>query len=139
MDCTYKTNKFAFPLLQVVGITPLLKSFTVCVAFMSNEKTPAYEFALETMKSSFKLNPQVIVTDHEAALANAISSVYPHSKHLLCVWHIQQNVLKKAKVVYAKSDDHKIIIDSFMVDWNKLISSNTIDEYLAAKEIIKTH
>ncbi|KAI5652698.1 hypothetical protein M9H77_29885 [Catharanthus roseus] len=38
MDTTYKTNKYNMPLLEMVGMTPTGKNFTVASAFMRNEQ-----------------------------------------------------------------------------------------------------
>ncbi|KAI5681921.1 hypothetical protein M9H77_03149 [Catharanthus roseus] len=43
MDTTYKTNKYNMPLLEVVGMTPTSKNFTVASAFMRNEQTTTYK------------------------------------------------------------------------------------------------
>jgi hypothetical protein len=38
MDCTYKTNRFGMPLLNIVAITSTFKTFNAGFAFMSTEK-----------------------------------------------------------------------------------------------------
>ena len=38
MDCTYKTNRFNMPLLNIIGITSLGKNFWVAFYFLRNEK-----------------------------------------------------------------------------------------------------
>ncbi|KAG5553673.1 hypothetical protein RHGRI_011536 [Rhododendron griersonianum] len=38
MDCTYKTNRYRFPLLQIVGVTSTEKTFSVAFAFIDREK-----------------------------------------------------------------------------------------------------
>ncbi|KAI5653233.1 hypothetical protein M9H77_30420 [Catharanthus roseus] len=47
MDTTYKTNNllgfmYNMPLLEVVGMTPTGKNFTVATAFMRNEQVAIY-------------------------------------------------------------------------------------------------
>ena len=37
--------------------------------------------------------PQVIVTDRELALMNAVQTVFSESHNLLCIWYINKNVL----------------------------------------------
>ncbi|KAI5658267.1 hypothetical protein M9H77_27060 [Catharanthus roseus] len=43
MDTTYKTKKY-MPLLEVVGMTPTSKNFTVATAFMQNEHATTYRW-----------------------------------------------------------------------------------------------
>jgi len=38
MDMTYKTNKYQFPLLEIVGVTCTGLSFFAGFAFLSSEK-----------------------------------------------------------------------------------------------------
>jgi hypothetical protein len=93
MDCTHKTNKFQMPLLNSVGITSTFKSCNVGFAFLSNESESSYQWAL----SQFKLviaDPAVLCTDREQALINTIAEVFTH---LLCIWHINKNVLTNCK------------------------------------------
>ncbi|KAI5678146.1 hypothetical protein M9H77_09096 [Catharanthus roseus] len=50
MDTTYKTNKYNMPLLEVVGMTPTGKNFTVASAFMRNEQATTYRWVLQQIK-----------------------------------------------------------------------------------------
>ncbi|KAI5652273.1 hypothetical protein M9H77_29460 [Catharanthus roseus] len=47
MYTTYKTNKYNMPLLEVVGMTPIDKNFTVASAFMRNEQATTYRWVLQ--------------------------------------------------------------------------------------------
>ncbi|KAI5653160.1 hypothetical protein M9H77_30347 [Catharanthus roseus] len=47
IDTTYKTNKYNRPLLEVVGMTPTSKNFTVANAFMQNEQATTYRWVLQ--------------------------------------------------------------------------------------------
>ncbi|KAG5567257.1 hypothetical protein RHGRI_002722 [Rhododendron griersonianum] len=86
MDCTYKTNRYRFPLLQIVGITCTELTFNVAFAFIECEKEENYTWVLEKLKGMMDADalPVVIVTDRELALMNAIRSVFPHATNLLC-------------------------------------------------------
>ncbi|KAK9160377.1 hypothetical protein Syun_006718 [Stephania yunnanensis] len=46
MDCTYKTNKYRMPLLEIVGITSMHLTFSVGFAFISSESHANYVWAL---------------------------------------------------------------------------------------------
>jgi hypothetical protein len=83
-------------LLNSVGITSTFKSCNVGFAFLSNESESSYQWAL----SQFKLviaDPAVLCTDREQALTSAIAEVFPQATHLLCIWHINKNVLTNCK------------------------------------------
>jgi len=56
MDCTYKTNRFKLPLLNVVGITPFYTTFFICAVFIKAEKQDDYEWALSRIAALFDEN-----------------------------------------------------------------------------------
>ncbi|XP_021801876.1 protein FAR1-RELATED SEQUENCE 5-like [Prunus avium] len=79
MDCTYKTNRYCFPLLQIVGVTSTNMTFSVAYVYMNAEKEDNYTWALTALRSLLDDNclPRVIVTDRELALMNSITSIFP--------------------------------------------------------------
>lgn len=86
MDATYKTNRYALPFLEIVGVTPTNKTFCIAFVFMYKEKECNYTWALECLKSSMDecIFPRVIVTDRELVAMNACNFVFPNAKGLLC-------------------------------------------------------
>jgi hypothetical protein len=42
LDCTYKTNKFGMPILNILGVDSLNQEFTVKVAFLNAETKKDY-------------------------------------------------------------------------------------------------
>ncbi|CAG8458404.1 9522_t:CDS:2 [Cetraspora pellucida] len=99
MDCTYKTNKYRMPLLNVVGITSFNTTFFSCFIFMKDEDEEDYLWALTCITKLFNgiSNPHVIVTDRELALMNALKTAFLDSTNLLCLWHINKNIMKNCK------------------------------------------
>ncbi|KAK3189410.1 hypothetical protein Dsin_028971, partial [Dipteronia sinensis] len=65
MDCTYKTNKYRYPLLEIVGVTSTNLTFCVGFALFQFEREDNYVWALEKLKKIMedKMLPSVIVTD----------------------------------------------------------------------------
>lgn len=47
MDCTYKTNLYKMPLLQIVGVTATNKTFLIAFAFLCCETELSYQVPLE--------------------------------------------------------------------------------------------
>ncbi|XP_074292997.1 uncharacterized protein LOC141619875 [Silene latifolia] len=94
VDSTYNTNMYKMPLLEVVGVTPTHRNFSVFFAFLQNEKEIFYNWALKCMREVFNPDeyPEVIISDRELALINAIEKHFPTSKYLLCRRHIEKNV-----------------------------------------------
>jgi len=115
MDCTYKTNRFGMPLLNIVGITSTFKTFNAGFAFLSAEKEEDYQWALEAFGSV--VEPKLIITDRELALMNAINSVFPNCIHLLSIWHINSNIFTNTMTDKWDSEER---FKNFMSDWNSL-------------------
>ena len=42
-------------------------------------------------------DPRVVLTDKEKALINAIEAEFPFTKCMLCIWHVNKNILAKAR------------------------------------------
>ena len=102
MDCTYKTNRYRMPMLDIVGIAATGQTFFAGFAFLSDEKQASYEFALQCLREVYSTfssaGPRTIFTDKEKALLNSIAAVFPETtSSLICLWHINQNILKKAR------------------------------------------
>ncbi|XP_058741481.1 protein FAR1-RELATED SEQUENCE 5-like [Vicia villosa] len=88
-DCTYKINRYRLPLLEIIDVTSSKMMFLVAFAYLEHEREENFTWELERLKLLFyskKLLPDVMVTDRELALMNAIDSVYPNASHLLCTW-----------------------------------------------------
>ncbi|XP_028051733.1 uncharacterized protein LOC114256313 [Camellia sinensis] len=85
MDCTYKTNRYRWPLLEIVGITSTEKTFSVGFAYLQYEKEDNYAWALGILRSLMDENslPNVIVTDRELSLMNAIATIFPRATKAL--------------------------------------------------------
>jgi alpha-glucosidase len=80
-------------------------TFAVGFACMEYEKTDNYRWALEKLKGLFikqDIFPQVIVSDRELALMNAIEIVFPQTVNTLCTWHINKNVSARCTVHVSK-------------------------------------
>ena len=61
-------------------------TFLIASAYLQFERTDNYALALSILRSVIDVStlPEVIVTDRELALINAIELVFPTSRHLLC-------------------------------------------------------
>ncbi|POM61104.1 Transposase-like protein [Phytophthora palmivora] len=101
LDCTYKTNVFDMPLLNLVGVTGMNTTIHLAQAFLRNETKDDYVWALKELKRVIESErisfPQVIISDCDCALMNALEVVFPSIPVILCIWHIVMDVRKHAK------------------------------------------
>lgn len=87
LDCTYKTNRFNMPLLNICAISGNNRVVQVGLAFLSGEKQGDYTWAIQQLRTIMVVHnieePVSIVTDRELALINCLESLFPQAIHLL--------------------------------------------------------
>ncbi|XP_028056148.1 PKS-NRPS hybrid synthetase CHGG_01239-like [Camellia sinensis] len=127
MDCTYKTNRYRLPLLEIVGVTSTEMTFSVAFAYLQYERVDNYTWVLATLRDAMDgfVVPTVIVTDRELALMNAIQKIFPSARHLLCRWHISKNVLTKCKKMFETQQKW----EKFNHEWNSVVYSSSEIQY----------
>ena len=99
VDCTCKSSKTRFPLLHVVGNTILCYTFSAAFVFMKNENNNSYIIAINSIRRLLQDNhlPKVFIIDRELAHMDALQIKFPSASILLCIWHIEKNVVAKCK------------------------------------------
>ena len=107
MDATYRTNRYNMPLLHFMGVTCINTSFSSAWCFLAQEM------------------------DDEKALKRAATLVFPTIPQLLCLWHVEKNVLTKIQKLWrvngvdeqvAKANEEKK--NEFMGLWKQASSIN---------------
>ena len=66
-------------------------------SLLAHEDQQSFEWAFKEFKKAFGTHPHCIFTDGDKAMAAAIRSTWPHTKHLLCTWHLSQTIIKNTK------------------------------------------
>ena len=56
--------------------------------------------------------PQVIVTDRDSTLMNAMKTIFPKSTNLLCWFHIDKNVKAKYKTFVGKKNAWDYVMEA---------------------------
>lgn len=116
-------------LLHVVGITPTHQTFSVAFCFLPAESEEDYTWMLNNLKGIFEdlhiSGPFVMVTDRELALITAIEGVFPTAHHLLCVWHVNKNVLARCKGKYLSAED----FEAFQRRWNAVVHCKSEEQF----------
>ncbi|KAL2924192.1 hypothetical protein RDABS01_015627, partial [Bienertia sinuspersici] len=127
IDCTYKTNRYKMPFLEIVGIVPTGKNYAIAFAWLKDEQNESYEWVLRCVRDLFDEDnlPHAIVTDREKALMKAVDRAFPNISHLLCTRHIQKNVETKM----GKLTKNKDLIDAFIKRWQRVVEANTLSMY----------
>nr|CCA20627.1 conserved hypothetical protein [Albugo laibachii Nc14] len=108
-------------------MTSFNSHFSVGFCFLKEEKQSDYTWVLSKFAIIWtpETLPAVIVPDRELALMAAIDKVFSASSHLLCIWHINKNILAKCKRQFETSEEWTV----FLQQWCILVAANTEVEY----------
>ncbi|XP_057516016.1 protein FAR1-RELATED SEQUENCE 2-like [Amaranthus tricolor] len=137
IDTTYKTNKQKWPLCEVIGMTPRNHNFLVAFCLIRDEAAVSYSWVLQGLRDTFGTaqTPSVIVTDLDEGLSAAIRDVFPDVRHLLCIWHIANDVENMVdKLCGGKKNQQGQIFKKGR--WNPLVQSSTIGEFEERWQVI---
>jgi len=127
MNCTYQTNKFKLPLLDILGVTALNTTYYVGFCFMVKEEREDYVWVLQNLRALYNSlgieAPKVIVTDRELALMNAIAEVFPtpNTRGLLCIWHVNKAIFTKCRTGFSDTN-----WDHFLAAWHAVIRAPSL-------------
>ena len=124
VDSTYKTNRFNMPLIVFCGINEDAKTLILGFAAVQSEREEHVRWTFEKLFDDLETVPEILGSDSCSTLRKVIKSVLLDTRHLLCGWHVNQNVAKHlgpiSKIVY-------YIIFNFT--WKNLMQS-CINPYL---------
>ncbi|VFQ87215.1 unnamed protein product [Cuscuta campestris] len=131
-DITYRTNKYEMICGPFVGVNNHTHNCMFGCGFLLNERIESFEWLFHTfLEAMGGLHPKTIMTDQSFAMSSAISSVFPNSKHRLCVWHISENSKKHIRDLRNQDGfldlfDHVLklchTIPEFEYYWNRLVT-----------------
>ncbi|KAI8564207.1 hypothetical protein RHMOL_Rhmol03G0164200 [Rhododendron molle] len=97
-DTTYLVNKFDMPFAPFVGVNHHGQSILFGCGLVTWEDTASFVWLFETWLSCMSDSyPNAIITDQCRAMQNAISQVFPNTRHRWCLWHIMKKIPDKFK------------------------------------------
>ncbi|KAK9697288.1 hypothetical protein RND81_08G027500 [Saponaria officinalis] len=113
-DTTYRTNKYYRPFGVFVGYNNHRETVIFGAALLYDETIPSFEWLFETfLKAMGGKKPKTILTDQDAAMANAIPSVMPENFH-----DFSRN-FEACIDVYEKEED-------FLRAWDALLTKHEV-------------
>jgi hypothetical protein len=127
LDCTYKTNKYGMPLLDMIGVDACQRSFCIAFAFLSGETEQDYLWALDRLRSLYEVCnthlPSVVLTDRCIACINAVSTCFPSAASLLCLWHANKAVLRHCQPIFIRQQQGLEAWNEFYKFWHSIMKS----------------
>lgn len=139
LDCTYKTNKYNEPLMNVVGIDCHNKSFNIGFAFIVGERETDFDWVLDSLNRLVfyaeeglpPIRPKVVITDNDVGLMNSVRSRWPTAKNNLCRFHVEMNVAARIKVEF-KGCENTNLANDCLTEWSALYHMRSEDDLIAA-------
>ncbi len=129
LDCTYKINRYKMSLLIISDQTKLHINFYVAFCFMSRKKMSDYFWTLNQLKTLYarlKLSRSIVfVIDMKKDLMIARYLIFSDSNHLLCIWHINNNVLVNCKKEFNIKEAWK----KFFSEWKQMMYASFDREF----------
>ncbi|XP_061343474.1 protein FAR1-RELATED SEQUENCE 5-like [Gastrolobium bilobum] len=138
-DTTYKTNKYSMPFGPFVGVNNHLQSILFGCALLKDETEDTFIWLFkEWLRGMNEKHPGAIITDQDMSITNAVSKVFPNSKHRFCMWHITKKFPEKLSHVYQqhatfKSDLNNCIhtkksTQDFEDKWQRILDNYGLHE-----------
>jgi hypothetical protein len=111
MSCTYKTNRYKTSVLIIPEQIALHINFYVSFAFMMHEEISDYLWMMLQLRAVYVelklLVLTIIIIDMKRELINACE-LFEDVDNLLCLWHINKNVLVRCKPDFISKEAWKI-------------------------------
>ena len=125
MNCIYKINKYDMSMLVIMNHIFLYSNFYIDFAFIEIEEKENFVWILEQLKALYQaldlIDFHVIVIDRNLILMKTFKFVYFLVYHLLCLWHINKNILKNCKLSFETQKQWK----KFLIAWYRVVYALT--------------
>lgn len=134
LDTSCRVNKDFKPFVQFIGVNHHNQVVIFAAALLYDDTVESLKWLfhtfLETMSGK---KPKVILTDQDAIVVEAVSSILPEITHRICVWQMHQNAFKHLSYILKDAEafandcrsciyDHKDE-DDFIHAWEALLDN----------------
>lgn len=126
-DTTYSTNKYGLIFAPFVGVNHHHQTIVFGCGFLSDEKIDSFVWLLNKFLEAMpKGAPNLIITDQDPAMTNAIAQVFSQTVHRYCLWHILNKFPDKLNPIIFRDHYQKIR--------NVILHSTSSDEFESSWE-----
>ncbi|KAK7245219.1 hypothetical protein RIF29_40054 [Crotalaria pallida] len=131
-DATYKKNKYNRPLVIFSGLNHHGQTAVFGCAIVADETIETYKWVLEAfLEAMCQKHPNVVVTDGDLSMREAIKDVFPDTYHRLCWWHLYNNAREHVKNSQFLKDFNTAMYASFTPEkfeshWKKMTAKGEI-------------
>ncbi|XP_057794383.1 protein FAR1-RELATED SEQUENCE 5-like [Salvia miltiorrhiza] len=138
-DTTYKKNNEGRPIALFVGVNHHKQTVIFGAALLYDETSSTFEWLFDTFTRAMReKKPKTILTDQDAAMAKALTYIWPETHHRLCLWHIFQNAAIHLSGIFSKfkdfSKDFGACVydfeeeDEFIAAWDEMLKKYSLED-----------
>ncbi|CAI9296532.1 unnamed protein product [Lactuca saligna] len=106
-DATFRTNKYGMIFVPFTAIDNHKRSINIGAGLLSNESIESYRWLLEAFLKAHVKHPQLVLTDQDPTILQAVEAIFPTSNHRLCMWHIMKKLQAKVSADFLKNTDFR--------------------------------
>lgn len=121
---SYSTEVTNECVMVIMGITDKGSKEILDFVTVPNEGSHSWKDFLKSLKERGIGNPKIFITDGLQGMPEAISEVFPNTKHQRCLVHIQRNISQNVRV-----KDRKEIIEDFKKVYNEETINQTKEQF----------
>lgn len=116
-DNTAQTNHYNFPLCFFVLVDNYNKTRIAAQALMPDETIESFQWVMQQLEEATGILPKVLMTDEDLSMKHVVND-FPNIKHLFCLYHLGQNILKNLRSKLG--DQYTEFIQDFYLTRNSL-------------------
>ncbi|XP_019710175.2 protein FAR1-RELATED SEQUENCE 5 isoform X1 [Elaeis guineensis] len=138
-NTTYRTNRYNRICVPFIGVNHHWQNVIFGCAFLLDETASSFIWLFKSfLKSMGDQPPKTIFTDQNQAITNAITEVFPNTRHRLCLWHIYKNAPSYLGNLNFDQNFHKLFNkclqgcdseEEFEETWGKMISKYNVQDH----------
>ena len=100
-DTSHGTNKYSLKFAAFSTVNKHVRTQFLSCTLLDRETEEAFSWSFGEFLKAFRHPPKIIITDGDPAMADAICTTYSSTTHLLCTFHIGQNIVKHIKHLFS--------------------------------------
>lgn len=118
----------------MVGVNHHRQTIVFGFGLLVDETVETYTWVLQNMLVAMNnKTPISVVTDGDKAMSKAIKTVFPKSRHRLCVWHLERNAFAnlhdKVYESFIRCMVRYVTPDEFEDVWKKIVDNHNLHNH----------
>ncbi|XVF50778.1 hypothetical protein PTKIN_Ptkin04bG0130800 [Pterospermum kingtungense] len=139
LDTSCRINVDFKPFVQFIGVNHHNDVLIFAAALLYDDTVESLKWLFHTFLEAMSgKKPKVILTDQDAIVVEAVSSILPETSHRICVWQMHQNAFKHLSYILKDAEafandfrsciyDHKDE-DDFIQAWEAMLDNYNLKQ-----------